>query len=183
MVVDRRCRGPVCEVSRPLLSGECPCVAGVRHRLGPDGQLGGFLSESAAGADPERHLRFWAPVVFPRHGGRVFNSVGLWLLLRLLGRTLTFRPSLLLSGGKGALRPFNQLLWKAWRYFMAVIVRAGVSTVPVRGKGVQLEDAILWIVIALLLALQLSSQRPINRLLAVIANILLQTRFATLFGR
>ena len=30
----------------------------------------------------------------------VFNSVGLWLLLRLLGRTLKFRPSLLLSGGR-----------------------------------------------------------------------------------
>ena len=96
----------------------------------------------------------------------VFNSVGLWLLLRLLGRTLTFRPSLLLSGGKGAIRPFNQLLWKAWRYFMAVIVLAGVSTMPVRGKGLQIEDAVLWIVIALLLALQLSSQRPINQLLA-----------------
>ena len=49
---------------------------------------------------------------------------------------------------------------------MAVMVLAGVSTMPVRGKGIQVEDAILWIVIALLLALQLSSQRPINQLLA-----------------
>jgi hypothetical protein len=49
---------------------------------------------------------------------------------------------------------------------MAVIVLAGISTLPVRGKGAQIEDAILWIVIALLLALQLSSQRPINQLLA-----------------
>jgi len=96
----------------------------------------------------------------------VFNSVGLWMLLRILGRTLRFRPALLLSGGKGAIRPFNQLLWTAWRYFLAVIVLAGVSTMPVRGKGFQIEDAILWILIALVLAVQLSSQRPINKMLA-----------------
>jgi hypothetical protein len=105
----------------------------------------------------------------------VFNSVGLWMLLRLLGRTLQFRPSLLLSGGKGALRPFNRLLWTAWRYFMAMIILAGISTMPVRGKGWQIEDAILWIVIAMVLALQLSSQRPINKLLAADKTVALRT--------
>ena len=96
----------------------------------------------------------------------VFNSVGLWLLLRRMGRAMNFQPALFLSGDKKALQPFNQLLWEAWRYFMAVIVLAGVGTMPVRGGGLEFEDAILWILIVMLLLLQLSSQRPINRLLA-----------------
>ncbi len=122
------------------------------------------------------HSRELAPILNAIYGfgfrwyflgaAAVFNSVGLWLLLRRLGRSLNFRPALLLSGGKGALRPFNQLLWEAWRYFMAVIVLAGVVTMPVRGRGLRFEDAILWIVIVGLLVMQFSSQQPINRLLA-----------------
>lgn len=99
-------------------------------------------------------------------GVAVSFNVGLWRLLRQVAARLEFHPSLVLSGDSGSLKPINQLLGRAWLFFLVVVVLTGVGTTPISRGDARIQDLIIWLIVALVLCLRLSSQRSMNRLIA-----------------
>ena len=95
-----------------------------------------------------------------------FSTIGLWLLVRRLVRETQFRPGALVSAGRPALKPFNDVLWRAWVFSLIIVVLVGAVSVPPGGRVVREEDVVLWIVIAGLMSLIFSAQRAMTALLA-----------------
>ena len=105
-------------------------------------------------------------VVYFQAGAASFSTIGLWLLVRRLAKDTEFRPGALVAAGRTALKPFNQILWRAWLFSLVIVLLVGLVTAPPTGRVVRVEDVFLWIVIAILMALVFSAQRAMNGLLS-----------------
>jgi hypothetical protein len=99
-------------------------------------------------------------------GVTITFNIGAWRMLRRMASTLAFSPELFLAGGSGALKPVRRMFWHAWLFFLVIDKLTSVGTTPLASGTIRVEDLPIWFIVGVVLAIRLSAQAAMTRLIA-----------------